>query len=185
MISDKTTLKDLAFIVCGQLKKYGIEAVLTGGAVVSIYTENKYQSYDLDFITHCNEKRVSLALKELGFFKEGRYYKNKLTEIIVEFPPPPIAVGNKPLTDFNEIENNIGYLKLLSPTQCVMDRLAAFYHWNDRQSLVQAVLVASQNEIDLNEIKTWSIEEDSIKEFEIFLKSLNDGKAVRPIKDVR
>ena len=175
MIDNKTSPKDLAFIVCGQLKKHGIEAVLTGGAVVSIYTKNEYQSYDLDFITHCSDKRVSLALKEMGFSKVGRYYKSESTEIFVEFPPPPIAVGNKPLTDFNEIRNNLGYLKLLTPTQCVMDRLAAFYHWNDRQSLVQAVIVESQNKIDLNEIKAWSIEEDSIKKFKMFKKSLNEN----------
>ncbi len=38
-------------------------------------------------------------------------------------------------------------LKLPSPTQCVMDRLAAFYHWRGRQSLQQAVLIIHYHRI--------------------------------------
>ena len=35
-IDKDTSLKDLALIVCGTLKKHNIDAVLTGGAVLSI-----------------------------------------------------------------------------------------------------------------------------------------------------
>ena len=38
-----------------------------------------------------------------------------------------------------------------------MDRLAAFYHWRDRQGLDQAVLVAAQQVVDLDEIEQWSV----------------------------
>ena len=175
-IDKNTSLKELAFIVCKKFRQHGIDAVLTGGAVVSIYSENRYQSYDLDFITHCRVERLTIALNELEFYKQGRYYKSEATDYFIEFPPPPVAVGNKPLTKFNEIETESGYLKLLTPTQCVMDRLAAFYHWNDRPSLEQAVLVAGNNEIDINEIKIWSKEENSMKKFEIFLNSLKENK---------
>ena len=44
-ISKKTTLKEFALIVGKILKDANINAVLTGGAVVSIYTDNKYQSF--------------------------------------------------------------------------------------------------------------------------------------------
>ncbi len=59
-------------------------------------------------------------------------------------------------------------LKLLSPTDCIKDRLAAFYHWNDIQSLDQAILVAKGNKIDLKEIERWSINEGMIDKFKIF-----------------
>ncbi|MDI6740798.1 MAG: hypothetical protein QME74_10605 [Candidatus Edwardsbacteria bacterium] len=42
-----------------------------------------------------------------------------------------------------------GRLHLLSPTDCVKDRLAAYFHWNDRQSLEQAGLVADNRKIDI------------------------------------
>jgi len=41
----------------------------------------------------------------------------------------------------------------------VLDRLAAFYHWRDRQGLDQAVLVAAQQVVDLDEIERWSVRE--------------------------
>jgi hypothetical protein len=45
-----------------------------------------------------------------------------------------------------------GPLRVITPTQCVMDRLAAFWHWHDRQAWDQAVLVASQQSIDYDEL---------------------------------
>lgn len=51
-INQESTLKDVALIVCKALKDEGIEAVLSGGAVVSIYSENRYMSLDLDFIAY-------------------------------------------------------------------------------------------------------------------------------------
>ena len=51
------------------------------------------------------------------------------------------------------------------------DRLAAFYHWKDRQSLEQAVLVAKMNRTSLKELERWSINEGALDKFEIF-KSL-------------
>ena len=59
-------------------------------------------------------------------------------------------------------------LKLFTPTDSVKDRLAAFYHWNDIQSLDQALMVAKEQNIDLIEIKKWSKGEKSIEKFERF-----------------
>lgn len=46
------SLKDLAGLIYETLKKEGIEVVLVGGACVSIYSQNRYQSFDLDFVTY-------------------------------------------------------------------------------------------------------------------------------------
>ena len=51
MISESTTLVELAAIVSETLEQAGIVATLSGGAAVSIYTENRYLSEDLDFVT--------------------------------------------------------------------------------------------------------------------------------------
>ena len=51
MITKKTTLTELAAIVSDALEREGIIATLSGGSVVSIYTENRYVSEDLDFVT--------------------------------------------------------------------------------------------------------------------------------------
>jgi len=44
------TIGELAAYIAEHLHKGGINVVLTGGSCVSIYTDNRYQSYYLDFI---------------------------------------------------------------------------------------------------------------------------------------
>jgi len=60
----------------------------------------------------------------------------------------------------------------MSPTDCVKDRLAAFYHWNDRQSLEQAILVSRRQSVDLKEIRRWSLKEGMADKLALFRKSL-------------
>lgn len=38
----------------------------------------------------------------------------------------------------------------------VMDRLAAFFHWDDPQSLDQAVMIAAVNELDSPSLDFWA-----------------------------
>ena len=61
-----------------------------------------------------------------------------------------------------------GTLRLLTPTDCVKDRLAAFFHWNDRQSLEQAIMVAKAQRINLADIRRWSKGEGHEEKFRIF-----------------
>jgi hypothetical protein len=67
-----------------------------------------------------------------------------------------LQVGRAPVESVRELETSTGLLRLLAPTECVMDRLAAYYHWRDPQSLDQAVQVALRQEIDLRRIEQWS-----------------------------
>ena len=160
-------------IVCKALKDAGIDAVLTGGAVVSIYTNNRYISLDLDFITHGSGKQIEAVMKQIGFTKtKSRYFKHPHTDFFVEFPTPPVAIGSMPIDLFEEIENSEGYLKLLKPTHSVMDRLAAWFHWNDGQSLEQAIMVAKNYAVDMDEIERWSESEGMNEKFLKFKKLL-------------
>jgi hypothetical protein len=61
------SLRDLAGYLSEELRKRGIDTILVGGACVTIYSENRYQSYDLDYITYADMKKVKKALAELGF----------------------------------------------------------------------------------------------------------------------
>ena len=60
-------IKELASIISSKLNEKGIDAILVGGACVSIYTKNKYLSIDLDFVSSASIKEISPALSELGF----------------------------------------------------------------------------------------------------------------------
>lgn len=179
----KMSLGELAAFVCTQLRKHGVKAVLSGGACVTIYTRNRYESHDLDFVENAptERKRIAGALVEIGFVEEDRYFKHPDTDIIIEFPAGPLAVGSEPVRDIEEMEFSTGRLSLLSPTDCVKDRLAAYYHWNDPQCLEQALLVTEAKKVDLREILRWSGAENKSAEFQSIRKRLSE--AARKRKD--
>jgi len=61
---------------------------------------------------------------------------------------------------------------VISATDCVKDRLCAYYFWNDQQGLAQAVLVTRNQKVDLKEVMRWSKGEGKEQEFEIFREKL-------------
>lgn len=128
MINKKTSLKELAFIVGDHLTKEGIHALLVGGGVVSIYTENKYESYDLDFISPDPLKDLIKAMNKIGFEQKGRHFTHPESIFFVEFPGTTLIIGDEYQDTFDSITFKNKSLKLLSPTQSIMDRLAAFDH---------------------------------------------------------
>lgn len=175
MINWKTiSLKELAGFLSQELRKKGIGAILVGGACVTIYSANRYQSYDLDFVTYEDMKKVKEALHELGFDEESGYFQHKNCPWIVEFVTPPVGIGNEIVQEFNSIETSLGTIQLLHPVDSVKDRLASFYHWNDKQSLTQALSICMEQEIDLEEVERWSIQEDQKDKFAIFKNLLKN-----------
>lgn len=70
-ITKTSSIEKVAAIVCDALLAAGMDVVLTGGAVVSIYTQNEYESYDLDFILMSWNKNVDPVMEKLGF-KKGK-----------------------------------------------------------------------------------------------------------------
>jgi hypothetical protein len=105
-------------------------------------------------------------MEELGFYEEGRHFIHSDTQFMVEFPPGPLTIGDEPVKQIEELEFPTGTLKVISPTDCVKDRLAAYYHWGDRQCLSQAILVAHTQQIDFEEVRRWSNAEGKLGEFE-------------------
>ena len=157
----RMSIGEMAAYISSHLRGLGIDVVLSGGSCVSIYSAGKYVSKDLDFIDtrFATPREIRNAMFVIGFMPENRHFKHPEVDWLVEFPSGPLAVGKEPVGTINEIEFATGVLRILSPTDCVKDRLAAYYHWSDLQSLEQAVLVAQSNNIDLNEVKRWSNEE--------------------------
>ena len=169
-------LKDLAIFISDYLGKRGIDTVLSGGACVSIYTNNKYVSYDLDFVFLSSHdlKKVEKILTDIGFYEENRYFRHKDTEYFLDFVSPPLSVGAEPVKEISEIKKGDRTLKLLSVTDCVKDRLAAYYHWGDRQALKQAILVCQDNHVDFKEIERWSKNEGMSDKYRLFMQHLRE-----------
>lgn len=171
-INKNMSIEEFAIHVASELKKEGINVVLVGGAVVSIYTKNKYESHDLDFLSLTEHKEIRNVMIKMGFKEKGKNFLHPNTDFTVEFPGYELSIGNSPMKPEGEITKKNFTLKLLSPSQCVMDRLAAYYHWDDRQSLEQALLVAQEQPIQIEKIKKWSVAEGSLEKFQIFLTKL-------------
>jgi hypothetical protein len=91
----------------------------------------------------------------------------------VEFPDGPLSVGEEPVMTVSEFKLKTGTLRILSATDCVKDRWCAYYFWNDRQGLAQAIWVSKSQKVDLKEIKRWSTKEGMEREFGIFKKKLD------------
>jgi hypothetical protein len=161
------SIGELAAFIDGHLRRNGIDVVLSGGSCVSIYTGNKYTSLDLDFVEFgsVSRRKLKKVLQEIGFHEKNRYFISSETDIFLEFPSGPPSVGQEPIKEVLVLNFSTGALRIISPTDCVKDRLAAYYHWGDRQSLEQAVSVAQDNKIDLDEIERWSQVEGKLGEF--------------------
>lgn len=170
----KMSVEEIGAVICSHLKKNGLDVVLSGGACVTIYSNNQYESRDLDFVSDDSLNRLDPMMAELGFARKGqqRHYENSKCPYFVEFPPSPLTVGEEFVRKTAIIKNKFGRLRLLRPADSVKDRLAAFYHWNDRQSLDQAVMICKTKRIDLREIRQWSKKEGALLQYQYFIKSL-------------
>lgn len=180
-ITARTALGTVAVAVGEALATHGIRAVLTGGACAGIYSGGFYSSRDVDFVL---EGRVDLStldvlMSRLGFTRNGNRYEHPESPFWVEFPRGPLGVGAD--LDIRPVAlrwSNRTTLAL-SPTDSCRDRLAAFYHWSDRQSLAVAVEIARRNEVDLALIRRWSAAEGHLGRFEEFAGELDRKKRDR------
>lgn len=148
--------------------------MLTGGACASLHSGGVVQSYDLDFIviTAITAQSLDRVMATIGFRREGRHYRHSSSKFFVEFPSGPLGIGRD--IGVRPITRKIGRasLAMLSPTDSCRDRLAAFYHWRDRQSLIAAVEIACRNRINMKRVREWSASEGTRDGFKEFVREL-------------
>jgi hypothetical protein len=168
------SVAELAALVSSELRRHGADAVLSGGACVTIYASGKYVSKDLDFVlaSSLSLQRITAALAGIGFDPNGRFFTHPGLSIYVDILPPPLAVGSEPPGKVSTRRFGRWTLRLLSPTDCVKDRLAAYFFWDDRQAFEQALLVALAQEIDLRELRRWSKAEGELVKLRHFTTEL-------------
>ena len=165
--------EDLWKYVATHLKNKGIDTILVGGAVVSIYSEGIYKSGDLDFVlTSMFVKGLPEAMLEIGFVRgSGRHYVHPdCKHLHVEFPSSFLEIGEDNQIEPDEVYSDGVKIKILSPTDCVKDRLASYIHFKARECLDQAVLVAKKHPVKLEAVKKWCKNEGAESAFEDFIK---------------
>jgi hypothetical protein len=175
------SLGRVALVVGDALRRRGIRAVLTGGACSSIYTDGAYASIDVDFIlaSEIRQRDLDEAMAAVGFSRSGDRYVHPKLRFFVEFPRGPLGIGGDVAIRPVLLRRASLTTRALSPTDACRDRLAAFYHWNDRQSLSVAVEIACRHKIDMKLVEKWSSEEGSRAGFQTFLRRLSVTGATR------
>lgn len=158
MINNELSLEETASYICSKLKEKGIKVVLSGGSCMEIYTHSNFSSMDIDFIASPSYtfKKIEELMLSLGFKKEKKYFKHVLNPNYIEFPSGPINLGNETPRKFNEIKTSIGTLTLLTPTDCIKDRLCAYIYHRGLECLNHAIAVADLNEIEEINLIEWA-----------------------------
>ena len=123
--------------------------------MVSIYSRGRYVSDDLDFVSWLDERRRRPAMEALGFHKRGAYYLHPDTELFVQFVNPPVMIGGKHVREPATLPTRAGPLRILSPLDCVLDRLAWHLDRGDAETLAQAIEVARAHRVRLPAIEAW------------------------------
>lgn len=173
------TEEELWRYVAWHLEGAGIRSILVGGAVVAIYTEGLYRSGDLDMIPDDFQKsEIPSVMESIGFVPgKSRHYRHPdCSHLFIEFPPGPVELGDEYPVTPDEIPFEGRTIRLLSPTDCVKDRLAAYIHWKRRACYDQALLVCRRQKgrVDLENVGKWCQREGGSAAFRELLEQLAD-----------
>jgi len=162
LIDRTSTLEDVCFAVAGALQAADLHAVLTGGSAAAVYAPASYGSDDADFVLtgEIDGEELKRALLAIGFRQAvGGMFAHPKTQYTVEFPKGPLAVGADYVRESATLRRGRIHLRILTPTDCVRDRLAHFYFWNDYTALSAAVGVARSKhgkKVDIDDLRRWT-----------------------------
>jgi hypothetical protein len=177
-LSARTPLAEVAVAVGDALRRHGIRAVLTGGACACLHSRGAYVSRDVDYVLPAETELAMLdtAMAAIGFHRDGSRYIHPKCRFFVEFPAGPLAIGQDSSPRPVLIRRGAHRTLSLSATDACRDRLAAFYHWGDRQALKAAVQIACANRIGVQRVRVRSMAEDASTGFEEFLAAVKAAR---------
>jgi hypothetical protein len=184
-LTAKSSLADVAVAVGNALRRAGIRGVLTGGACASLYMAGQHHSVDVDIVLAGTPTVEALdsALARLGFRRRRDRYVHAAIPFFVEFPRGPLGIGEdfgiRPVWRSRRGARTLA----LSATDACRDRLAAFYHWNDRQSLAVAVAIAMRHRLQVRKVRDWSQREGHRDRHAVFVAEL--ARARRALRGKR
>lgn len=170
---------ELAALIVETLASKGIDVVLVGGSCVCVYTNERFGSLGLDFVdlSYSRKKDIAEALKLIGFQPQGasRYFERDGCQWSIEFPSAPLAIGQERISNdkIAEIKTELGTVRLLSPTDCIKDRLLWWYLESDGQCWEQALDIARNHPIDWRDLQAWHEAEGYGDQLQIYRNSVN------------
>jgi hypothetical protein len=173
-----STLEEFWKHVAAHLESKGIGLTLVGGAVATIYSKGAYESGDLDFVFDSmfqDRSKFQRALAEIGIQKiYQRFYKHPDSPFLLESKTPPIEIGHQDNANLEIIKLQEGgqKIKILSPTDCINDRLYKADEYDDDEAFEAALLVAKETGFVRKRVKIFCEENKKLEIFEKFLSLL-------------
>jgi len=131
------SLLEIAAQASANLEKAGIKVAVVGGSAVTAYAPEIYTSKDIDFaaINGTSRREFSSALAELGFKPRGRDFAHSATPYTLDLVADTPYVDQRPITEFQTLKTRFGPVRVYKFEDAIADRIAAFLHWGDSQSL--------------------------------------------------
>lgn len=158
------SLIEVAAAVAEHLKSHGIDVVVVGGSAITSHVPAVYTSMDVDFAltSDADRRRISAALKELGFEPKGQVFVHPDTKYTVDFVAESPQIDLEPVFDFAEIQTSYGSFRVLKLEDAIADRVAAFLHWSDSQALD----VAERSTASARDRLTWGRIDASLRKLD-------------------
>lgn len=125
-----------------------------------------------------SKRQIKSVINELGLINEpvnSRHFVHPQASLSIEFPSAPLTIGDEfiPASAANTLTTSLGTLRLLTPTDCVKDRLANYYYFGDSQCLSQALMVAKAHPINMKSLELWHKNEKQESGFFDFVSRLS------------
>jgi hypothetical protein len=96
-----------------------------------------YTSDDIDFAAPANQtrKEIASALAQIGFFPKGRIFVHADCRYTLDFVATTPHIDRRPVTRFEVVQTAYGSVRVYAPEDAIADRIAAWVHWSDSESL--------------------------------------------------
>jgi hypothetical protein len=137
MTLKRGTLLEVAAQASAALQRAGITVAVVGGSAITSYVPEVYTSKDIDFaaINGTSRRAFTEALAPLGFRPHGRDYVHPNSTFTLDLVADTPYVDKRPITQFETLKTRYGPVRVYSFEDAIADRVAAFLHWGDSQSL--------------------------------------------------
>ena len=160
---------ELAAVVAGEFQKENVTMTVVGGAAVQFYTNAEYTTKDIDAILYNDSLEiVERVMSRLGFERTTtyRHFEHPLFKFVVEFPPEPIEVGGRQISNVVELVMGSKKVRVIRIEDLIMDRIIAGVEWKSSGHIAQARLlwIKNKKQIDKAYLRKFAAEEGYAKE---------------------
>lgn len=175
------SFREVAAVIAAKLAENGHEAVLTGKSCAAFYCGNASDINSIEFaIRRFEPESVFKVMSAMGFYpRDDHTFASKKIAYEVVLFPMPIAIGDDVANEVGVVRTKKGPLKVLTPTDCLRQRLSIYYRWGEELAFAQAVKIARSHKVDMDLVRRWSDWEWANEKFLDFFHTLNVSKSSR------